>query len=292
MANYKLLEPSLDTVTSGKVSFDTSSPSATSAIETTTFLMFTAIFLAGAGVLAYGGFQFVMTFSTTVKGEARETIKRAIFGILGVLGMWLFLMQVNPDMLKGDLLPSTIKQGTATTPSSQPATTGDDIAMQTILSTELSKRTKLVGVIVTSTKGGGACTYISQKGCTSIGGLDDSAIDVLNSLKQDCGGGNCSVAITGGTEWWAHSSGTLHRPGNAVFDLNCNHPIGRAPCTTNGDRLNTFLESLPKGPARGGLCSEVYLYKNFNFCNETIAGNSGHWHIQPQDLSTQKNFNP
>ena len=281
MANYKLLEPSLDTVTSGKVSFDTSAPSATSAIETTTFLMFTAIFLAGAGVLAYGGFQFVMTFSTTVKGEARETIKRAIFGILGVLGMWLFLMKVNPDMLKGDLLPSTIKQGTATTPNtitnnnpnsggSTPSYMSDAITRGT-----LTRQ----GIIINKDDCTQTQWHEKNPSCTSVLYLGQSIIDTLIKLKNvDCK--TCLVTITGGTEP-GHKS---HGLGSPIADLHCDtDPTGKH--CGNIDKLSFFLKT-PKGltscGATSNTCFTICTYDGFKFCDETIVGNPPHWHVSPQ----------
>jgi len=46
-----------------------------------------------------GGFKYMTTEAIGAKGDARETIQGAVFGLILLLGSWLILNTVNPQIL-------------------------------------------------------------------------------------------------------------------------------------------------------------------------------------------------
>ena len=302
-STYTALEPSLSQVigTGNNLSFDLNNhaSSMTDALTLVTTVAFTTIFVLGMTRLVFAGVLLVKAEGQAQMAEAKEVLKKVMFGIIGVLLMWLLLLWINPDMLRGDLGLGSIGVGSAGTqtvtatpttgtPINPGTLTASQLALQTMVSTEATIRGQLNGVNVTSTNGNISCTSIGQTGCTSVGGLRADAITVLNQLRVACGM-TCAVTITGGTEWWLHgnrsaditNSGTNHMPGNAVFDLNCSH----GSATTCGtDQLSLFLKGQPSQVSTTSRCSEIFIYGGFKFCNETITGNPPHWHVEPQSI--------
>ncbi len=54
--------------------------------------------------LGYAGFMYMTTDLPGTKGNAREIISKAVLGLLLLLGVWLILNQINPDILNLDIL--------------------------------------------------------------------------------------------------------------------------------------------------------------------------------------------
>lgn len=72
--------------------------------------------------LGYAGFQYMTTDAFGTKGQARETIRDAVTGLLLLLAVWLILNQINPQILNLNIL-QTVRPA-ATTPSNTPGTMG------------------------------------------------------------------------------------------------------------------------------------------------------------------------
>lgn len=54
--------------------------------------------------IAYGGFIYMTKDSFPVKQDAKEIIQNAVFGLLLLLAIWVILNQINPNILKLDVL--------------------------------------------------------------------------------------------------------------------------------------------------------------------------------------------
>lgn len=267
MATYKPLEPNLTEVVGTTLNFNIDSTSLSSMTGSIFILMVSACLLAGMVMFAYAGFLYVKADSQPDVQGAKKVLKNAAFGVIGVLGMYLLLDQINPEMLRGDLglkpIPST---GTSQT-GSQSQTSGASSGAQSgsssgsvdnTISTneaEAAARKKLVGVGVNK-------TYPS----TQIQGLPDKVINMANDLKAYC---NCSVVITGGTEP-GHKS---HGKNLNVVDLRCSS--GGSGCGT--DDLSNFIRTNGAKRTPKSFCYEEYYYNGFNFCNE--KNSDVHWHV-------------
>ena len=86
------------------------------------------------------------------------------------------------------------------------------------------------------------------------------------------------VTISGGTEWWSHGGGVIdpninkskHVPGKFT-----NQAVDLAPQST---LLNFFKEKATK-QGSDKYCKEKYLYSGNTYCDESIAGNAPHFHV-------------
>jgi hypothetical protein len=61
--------------------------------------------------LAYAGYMYMVSDMWTSKEHARGIIRDVFLGLLLLLAIWLILFQINPDILKLDIL-SGLKQKT------------------------------------------------------------------------------------------------------------------------------------------------------------------------------------
>jgi type IV secretory pathway VirB2 component (pilin) len=103
------------------------------------------------------------------------------------------------------------------------------------------------------------CPQVGSTGCTNVGGLPSSAIDVIKNLQSAC---NCGVIVTGGTEYWLHKT---HAAGQPIFDLNMS--------------VSNFLNANGTGKRASFVNYRVY-WNGFWFTNE-----NNHWHVCKAGLS-------
>jgi hypothetical protein len=102
------------------------------------------------------------------------------------------------------------------------------------------------------------CPDPNATGCTTVGGLPDATIAMLNSLKQNCSG---SIEVTGGTEK-GHRS---HGPGLYPVDV-----------SFRDSALNSCIEKFSSGPSLG-YCKRTFTNFGYVFCDEKST--EPHWHI-------------
>lgn len=244
--------------------------------------------LAGALVIGVGGVRLTAADSGTKARDIKTDIMRAVYGVLGVLALWLILYQVNPDLLRGEIsfapieftgtsisTPTSGTPGTGGTPtpvittplppgactrkSNPPCQAGH---LTAILADEDATRTKLNNEV-----NAGKCTSVGQSGCTNVGLLSSEVVSMVISLKAAC---NCKVVVSGGTEWWSHST---HGPEVPVVDFK-----------SNDATLNAFIRKQPTSPKSSGcIGGVVYNWNGWKFCDEgsgTYTQTTGrHWHV-------------
>lgn len=264
MATYKPLEPSLQDAIGSTMSYDISSTSLSSAVVTIFMLMVSASLIAGLIRFAYAGFLYVKAMSPNQANEAKAVLQNAAYGIIGVLGMYLLIDQINPEMLGVNIgLKETKTEQTAPAGTSGGAgTTGATSAGNTTAANtssnpdEAAARKKLIGVGVNN-----------PAPTTIIAGLPDGAIDMVNDLKTYC---QCSVVITGGTE----PGHKTHGPGLNVVDLRCES--GGAGCG-NSDGLSNYIRKNGAVRTPRSFCYEDFYLNGFLFCNE--KNSAVHWHV-------------
>lgn len=100
-------------VSLSKISGDNFAPFLTSAFNSQSFPTFiNAIFKASIAVgamlavlqLARAGFMYMGGDSWGTKEAAKQIIRQAVMGLLLLLGIWLILYQINPDILNLNIL--------------------------------------------------------------------------------------------------------------------------------------------------------------------------------------------
>lgn len=181
-------------------------------------------------MISVGGFMYLTSAgNTSSAASAKGVIKDALIGLLLGLSAWLLLNTINPDLTKLDvqsLANSPTGEATPSTPSVPVTPTGK---VGDPWPDDADVRSKMHGVAFNHTPG---CSTIGQKNCTSVYQLGQSAIDGVVKLKNDC---NCTVTVTGGTEYWAHKS---HKPGKSIVDIRRSDIVNYI--TAQGKRCGTL----------------------------------------------------
>ena len=54
-------------------------------------------------MIVIGGVQYTTSYGSSGKGEAKARILNAVLGLLLVLGAWVILYTINPDLVKLEL---------------------------------------------------------------------------------------------------------------------------------------------------------------------------------------------
>jgi hypothetical protein len=231
--------------------------------------------------------------------KSNEAFRDATLGLLGVFLMFLIFFTFNRDLLSSDIGLSTLRVppatgtvggGTVTGSSaggggggapSGPLPTGACVR-KTCTAADLPRVTGENHANVKKVLASGGitinrpneCKSIGEKGCTNVGGMPDEVITMLKKLKTAC---NCDVMVSGGTEWWSHST---HGPGVLAVDL-------RIPKLANGtpnlsDGLFSFIRSQPTSGTSGN-CHSVHSWNGWRFCDEkdeiTALSTDRHWHV-------------
>jgi len=234
-----------------------------------------AIGIAGALAvlrIIIGGIKYMTTDAFGEKGDAKDTIRDAIVGLLLAISAYTILFTINPKLVQFDFSIEGLRVGppigtelgvTAVGPiapitvDGETRKAGDPWWSDSVDRTDLKNR----GVIVKEF----SCTKIGDIGCTSVYKIGETVINGLEALKKACGG--CVVRVSGGTEYWLHSAGTAHRPGGNVVDLSLD------------TSLETFLKKSDT-PATGSGCApgnERYVYGEATYVKETPK--LDHWHV-------------
>jgi type IV secretory pathway VirB2 component (pilin) len=167
-------------------------------------------------MIVMGGLEYMTGELISEKASGKEKITGAVFGLVLVLGSWLLLNEINPDLLNSDITIDTASIKVVLDKSMDVPQTYDPITKKYPDGTTVfgSPWDDSVAKIPTLPYGITAktpeCTTVGQKGCTSIRGLD---ISVAQKLQWGC---KCALIITGGTESWEHGGKT----GNTSHMLN------------------------------------------------------------------------
>lgn len=237
-----------------------------------TIMLVAAIVLAVVYMII-GGARYATGDSLGSKMGGKEVITNAIKGLLFALLAWLLLNIINPDLLRFTIsIPNIGKgstQGTGATPTGSitgggcPVADTDEECFAKIKADEERVRGILREAGITIERGDTACARFGQTACTTVGLLNEATLANIIKVKTDC---DCAIIITGGTEYWLHGSGGNHKRFIAL-DLK----IG-------GTALDTFIRS-KQSQGRSRVCNARFQYSGLLFCDEQIAGNPPHWHV-------------
>lgn len=218
------------------------------------------IALGGALAILFaiiGGTQYVAASTNpSLKEGAKERLMGALIGLAIILTSYLLLNSINPKLVQFNLAlePVTPKALTLFPPTAPGLF--DDASVRSAL-TDLGIKVK-----------DPTCTLVGQKNCTSVNGLGNNSFSGLGSLKRMCP--DCEIVVTGGTEYWLHSSDTRHRPGNSVVDLRQNTKLNDT--IKSGTSLGIQSKCSGLGPA--------YKLGIGTYVDEPDSQGEGrHWHV-------------
>lgn len=192
--------------------------------------------------------------------EGKEKIWNAIIGLVGMALIWIVLRLINPNLVTIDIGIEAAPVQEITPEAQQILASGTTMywADDSAIRNELGSLPYNVGVNNQN------CARIGSQGCTSVYQLGQGAISGTKNLRRDC---NCSVTITGGTEYWLHSENTSHRPGNSTVDLRE---------TPDLNRYLTGSEGAPRNGTRVSRGGGTYTYETFG---ANSRNNGAHWHV-------------
>lgn len=158
------------------------------------------VVLSAVLMLSIGGFMYLTSAGNTAAlTTAKGVIFDAVIGLVIALAAWLLLNVINPDLVNvtiNGLSPVSL----APLPPTG-ATWPSDTTERTSLGSNF-------------TYNNANCTTVGQASCTSMSG--SAAIAQLKLLQTNC---NCSIKITGGTEFWLHGANTHHKPEDSAIDI-------------------------------------------------------------------------
>lgn len=231
----------------------------------------------GAAILVVFGRSLVTVVANLLGDGSPVNVSKYKMGINTVVVAFIVIVALipfatyingsfkNAELRKIGELTATGPAAASGAPSSGLSTLNTSENMALILQTEEINRARLLDFAITVNKR--PCQGEEDDECTNVGGMSERTLSMLMTLKRDC---RCAIQVTGGTEGWLHSQTTKHTPSGGAVDISLN---------ANG--VNKYIKDTFGVIPFGSGCSEKYSGLGFTFCNETIAGNAPHWHIQP-----------
>lgn len=247
------------------------------------------IIIGIAGVLAVvmivvGGIQYMTTDAFAGKSDARETITKAIIGLLIALGSYVILKTINPNLLQiepniqtieysvEDAPPTLLSNGTfqgLTDTSVSGITNGSPwpIPGQNLISIRNSLP---AGITVNKAE----CSQVGAENCTGMyftQAMGQQILSMLNQLKTACQ--NCKIVITGGSEFWLHKS---HGPAVMRLDFSINSGANGLS-STDVQNLNKALSNQTSFPSNNQWYTHFPLLKALA---EVPSPTSKHWHVK------------
>lgn len=221
------------------------------------------LLIAAGGALAIlmaiiAGTKYVAAgISPDAKSTAKSDLTNAFIGLALILSSYLILNSINPKLVKFNLSLPLVTIVPSVPPTSTLTAWGVDGPL----------RTQLLNAGVGVNKS--SCVNIGDTNCTSIYNLGSSAVTGLTSLAAVCAG--CTVIITGGTEYWLHSTNTQHRPGNSVVDLSSSNATLNGKIK-NGISLGIQSSCSGYGPA-WRFAGDIYVLE------PATSKQPEHWHV-------------
>src|SRR3989338_5957023 len=210
--------------------------------------------------LGYAGYIYMGTDLWGNKEKAKEMIGEFFLGFFLLLGVYVILYQINPNILNLKI---------ALTPIPAVAAPGVSVAGPGVSDLDRLDGNTARGMLAAA--GGKVnhpmCQRVGDTNCTNVGGLSFQAIQKIVALASRCGCG--VIMITGGTEYWLHSANTLHRPGGSSVDFSKAY---------NPD-FNRFITNNSLPPIASPNGNRYDMSGVGTFLDETIDGNAPHWHV-------------
>jgi len=224
--------------------------------------------VAGAsafGVLIYGSVLWTVSGSISTKQDAIEWIKGAIWGLVLLLGSYLLLYTINPELVKlktpDELMAPVNIDVLASFRAENPSGTGlsDDIVRAELA--QLGVRTKSV------------CPVGVAVGCVDLVGMKQQTVDEIALLAHQVGPE--LVYVTGGTEGCSGDTSSIHVAGEAghcggnKFDLKIYSQLT--------SYINNNFQKISDAPLKYVNPASGAIYTL-----EATAAYGSHWDIQVQ----------
>lgn len=236
-------------------------------------------------MITIGGIEYIGSESISSKGDGIKKIQNALVGLLLAIGAWVILSTINPNLVSFNLSitsftpppPPTGGGGGGTpgagacTPNPSPYPSPNSPYYSTYpcgssWPSDSNERSSLSNIGVQFNHSN--CALVGDLNCTSVFQISANAISGLQWLVTHCTGG-CSVMITGGTEFWVHTS---HGPGTGMIDLH--YGQGTTP-------LDRFIMSGTHTGTTNSCFSGMnsWTLNGIVYALEARPGYTTHWHV-------------
>ena len=211
---------------------------------------------AALGVLIYGAILWTVSGAVSSKKDAMEWISGAVWGLVLLLGAYLILYTINPDLVKLKGPEELFKMKSINLQSvSSPAVAGT-VAPKAGGDAEIRQKLSQVS--------GGKITVNYPEPRTSLNGLQPTTIQGILSLWNSCG--QCDLVITGGTETAYHAPGEFGHASGYKVDLRPTDDLNSAIY----NRIATSCRIPPPANTNcAGLDGNTYRYET----------NPNHWDV-------------
>ncbi len=217
-------------------------------------------------MITIGGVMYATSDAIYSKSEGRKYVENALIGLLFVIGAYVILYTINPEILNFNL---TIESPQVSAPTGQTTTTtstGGTVGGSTLTDAEVRLQFSSGVTARPQCQPGG-----TTSGCTSLVGVQQVAINGINGLQATC---NCNITITSGTEG-KHTTGSAHYSGLA-FDFLPSAALKTAIVGPDAPAtLPACFVPINRGPVVGR-----YLWEpKGSYCGGEVASTADHWHV-------------
>jgi hypothetical protein len=279
-----------------------------------------SILIAGALaviMVIIGGIQYIGSESFSSKSAAKETIQKALIGLLLAIGAYAILYTIGggDSLLRFNIsleqhappVPASTAGSAAgavtnppggnvgtVTPGNNTGNPANNIAVGTAFAA--GNDPAIRNLLMSSSNGlvsinNQNCLTVGQTGCTSLSGLTGNAVNGLLALANLCSANpacasstassSCippaPICVTGGTEYWVHGTRSQDPAQN-----NTPHKTGTVvDVSINNPALNAIIQSPANVIAGGSSCAPgpAYNVGGVTYVNEQIPGNPPHYHV-------------
>ncbi len=184
---------------------------------------------AALGVMIYGAILYTVSAGNTSKQqEARSYITSAIWGVALLLGAYLILYTINPDLVKIgetqkwlDSLIKPVEVSKEETKLITPLTSSTAALQPTYSVGEQLARQELTQVGIGFKD---PCSIVKTTDCVKLDGVRQTTLGEVIGLKSACSG--CNIYVTGGTEEvGGHAVGQYSHVNGYKVDLRLNDEL-------------------------------------------------------------------
>jgi hypothetical protein len=216
--------------------------------------------------IVIGGFQYMTSDAINGKSAGKDRIQNALIAFVLILGAWIILYTVNPNLLNLNLNIETVNVGPSASGGGN-LTTGGKMTNEQIAASNTIRESLASDGILTYRP---ACEAGGTTGCVNLNGLTQTTITGVEKLANDlCGGTKPCISITGGTEG-GHSATGDHPQGKAL-DFAFSQP-------TNAKILPYLTSQLTNKTATSQMTSKGELI-TIKSTGVSFLKEGDHWHV-------------
>jgi hypothetical protein len=232
--------------------------------------------------IVYGGFLYVISAGNSSKqSEAVDIITSAVWGLVLLAGAYLLLNTINPEIIElknpGEIqyvpTPTTAGGGGGGAPSAGGPSGGGGGIGGGLREDDARSKLAAAGVRVKP-----QCSPPQQVGCAKLDGIQESTVDEIISLKQQCQ--ECDILINEGTGGTHNTNGLLTHQNGYKVDLSYRNEALNKYIESNFTRVNPSEITSDQRALGYPSCSRYACYRSPSGAIYMAEGNPpNHWDV-------------